>query len=432
MAEEKSDRVILHCDCNGFFASVEMLSHPELRNVPMAVTGDPENRHGIILAKNELAKRYGVKTAETIREAKEKCPGLVCVLSHHGEYSRVSKEVNRIYLDYTDLVDPFGIDESFLDITGSLKLFGLTPKEFADTIRERVKREIGITISVGVSFCRVFAKLGSDYKKPDATTVIDRTNFKEIAWQLPVSDLLFAGRKTTAALARIGIHTIGDLAHCDRKLISDLLGESGLQLWHFARGEDDSPVRSYYDREEPKSIGNGMTFRRDIVGEGEIRAGVSALCDSVSSRLRAEGKKCMVVQVQIKDPNFHTVQKQCTLRRSTWLCQELSETAMALIRASHGTSRPIRALTVTATSLVPCDEVHEQLDIFGESGGDPKQEALEDAMADIRKKFGTGSIHLGAYEHPELGIGLYGKHHTPKDKHEIPKPQDPRGKHPKH
>ena len=409
--DEKKDRVILHCDCNGFFASVETLLRPELAKVPMAVTGDPENRHGIILAKNELAKSYGVKTAETIHAAKEKCPGLVCVLSHHDEYSRISKLVNRIYLDYTDLVDPFGIDESFLDITGSLKLFGLTPKEFADTIRERVKREIGITISVGVSFCRVFAKLGSDYKKPNATTVIDRSNYREIAWPLPVSDLLFAGRKTTEALARIGIRTIGALATCEKEAVEALLGESGLQLWRYAQGIDDAPVRSYYDREPPKSVGNGMTFRRDISGEAEIRAGISALADSVSARLREERRKCLVVQVQIKDPNFRTVQKQCTLRSSTWLCQELSETAMALIKSSYGLSRPIRALTLTASSLVPCDEVHEQLDIFGEGGGDPKQEALEDAMADIRKKFGKGSIHLGAYENKELGIGLYGKHH---------------------
>lgn len=416
MTNETRDRVILHCDCNSFFASVETLMHPELRDVPMAVTGDPENRHGIILAKNELAKGYGVKTAETIREAKEKCPKLVCVLPHHDEYHRVSKEVNRIYLDYTDLVDPFGIDESFLDVTGSLSYFKMTPKELADAVRERVKREIGITISVGVSFCRAFAKLGSDYKKPDATTVFDRENYRSLVWPLPVSDLLFAGRKTTEALSRIGIHTIGALAACDEGLVHDLLGESGLQLLRYARGEDDSPVRSYYDKEPPKSVGNGMTFRRDIVGESEIRSGVSALCDSVASRLRGEGLKCLVVQVQIKDPNFKTTQKQCTLRHSTWLCQELSETALKLIRQSYGFSRPIRALTVTASSLVPKDEIHEQLDIFGESESSEKQEALEGAIDGIRKKFGKGVIHLGAYENRELGIGAYGRSHEPDKK----------------
>lgn len=402
------DRVILHCDCNGFFASVETLMRPELNSVPMAVAGDPENRQGIILAKNELAKHYGIKTAETIGEAKRKCPHLVCVLPHHDEYERVSKAVNRIYLDYTDLVDPFGIDESFLDLTGSLKLFGLSPREFADTIRERVKREIGITISVGVSFCRAFAKLGSDYKKPDATTVIDRSNYKEIAWKLPVSDLLFAGRKTTEVLARIGIRTIGELAACDRQTVASLLGESGVQLLTFARGEDRSPVRSFYDREEPKSIGNGMTFRRDISGEAEVRAGISALCDEVSARMREAQKKCLVVQVQIKDPNFRTMQKQRTLNTPTWSCRELGDIAMSLIRTSYGLSRPIRTLTISVSALVPCDEMNEQLDIFGECDAHPKQEAIESTLADIRKKFGTGSIHLGAYENQAIGTYPYG------------------------
>ena len=411
----QQDRVILHCDCNGFFASVETLSHPELKHVPMAVTGDPDNRHGIILAKNELAKAYGIKTAETIWQAKKKCRDLVCVPAHHDEYHRISEMVNRIYLDYTDLVDPFGIDESFLDVTGSLRFFGMSPKELADTIRNRVHKEIGITISVGVSFCRAFAKLGSDYKKPDATTVIDRSNYKEIAWPLPVSDLLYAGKKTTEALRRIGIHTIGELAACEKETIERLLGESGIGLWRYARGLDDAPVRSFYDREEVKSVGNGMTFRRDISGKSEIMSGVSALADSVAARLRTEGKKCTVVQVQIKDPSFRTLQKQRTLRRATWLKQELSETAVALIREAYGFTRPIRALTITAASLIPHDEAYEQLDMFGEAKENEKQENLEDALADIRKKFGTGSIHLGAYENKDIGVSLY-KSEKPKKK----------------
>ena len=275
------DRVILHCDCNGFFASVETLLNPSLADVPMAVAGDPESRHGIILAKNEKAKKYGVATAEPIWQAKQKCPDLVCVLPHHDMYHRISQRVNAIYLDYTDLVDPFGIDESFLDITGSLKLFGMTPREMADDIRARVRHEIGITISVGVSFCRVFAKLGSDYKKPDATTVIDRENFRTVAYPLPVSALLFAGKRTTDALAQLGVRTIGDLAAAERRLLVERLGEAGDTLWKYANGLDDEPVRAYDDRPAPKSVGNGMTFRRDIAGEREIRAGVMALADSV-------------------------------------------------------------------------------------------------------------------------------------------------------
>ena len=399
-----TDRVILHCDCNGFFASVETLLEPSLAGFPMVVTGDPESRHGIILAKNEKAKAYGIQTAETIWQAKQKCPQLVCVLPHRKAYSEISKRVNKIYLDYTDLVDPFGIDESFLDVTGSMRLFGMSPAALADTIRERVKHEIGITISVGVSFCRVFAKLGSDYKKPDATTVIDRDNYRTVAYPLPVSALLFAGKRTTEALGKMGVFTIGDLARADRQAVSRALGEAGDTLWRYANGLDNEPVRSYFDRPAPKSVGNGMTFRRDIAGVSEIRAGVQALCDSVAARLRDADRKCTVVQVQIKDPNFRTVQRQITLRRATWLQQELAQHAMDLIQEAQGFGTSIRALTITAAGLVISGETEEQLDIFStpEQTND-KQESVEKAMADIRCKHGHASIHLGCFENAEIG-----------------------------
>ncbi len=399
------DRIILHCDCNGFFASVETLLNPALANVPMAVTGNPEDRHGIILAKNELAKAFGVQTAETIYSAKQKCPRLVCVLPHHDAYTEISKKVNAIYLDYTDLVDPFGIDESFLDVTGSMRLFDCTPVELADRIRRRVREEIGITISVGVSFCRVFAKLGSDFKKPDATTVFDRDNYQHLVFPLPVSALLMAGRRTTEALRGLGILTVGDLARAERSLIAARLGEIGDTLWRYANGLDDEPVRSYYDRRPPKSVGNGMTFRRDITGEREIRCGVMALCDSVAARLRAEDRKATVVQVQVKTPDFRTVQRQCTLRRATWLQSDLITNAMTLIKEATGYGTAIRTLTVTAAGLVVPGESEEQLDIFSPTPERPdKQELVEDALVAIRSKHGKGSIHLGCYENPDIGV----------------------------
>lgn len=402
--EKDRERVILHCDCNGFFASVETLLQPELAKVPMVVTGDPESRHGIVLAKNEKAKKFGIQTAETIWQAKQKCPELVCVLSHHELYGKISKQVNAIYLDYTDLVDPFGIDESFLDVTGSLKLFKKTPRELADEIRERVKREIGITISVGVSFCRVFAKLGSDYKKPDATTVIDRSNYREIAYPLPISALLFAGRRTTETLGKMGIFTIGDLAAADRGAIVARLGEAGDTLWRYAAGLDDEPVRAFDDRPAPKSVGNGMTFRRDIAGADEIRAGVTAMAEIVAARLREADRKCTVIQVQVKDPNFRTVQKQCTLRRATWLQQDLVSHAMELIAASVGLGASIRALTVTAAGLVSPGDTEEQLDMFSTAlPENNKQETVERAMADIRDKYGRSAIQLGCYHNSEIG-----------------------------
>ena len=391
-----TERVILHCDCNGFFASVEMLSRPELKSVPMAVAGDPESRHGIILAKNELAKACGVRTAETIWQAKQKCPDLVLVSPHHQKYHEISKQVNRIYLDYTDLVDPFGIDESFLDVTGSMHLFPMTPKELADVIRARVRQEIGITISVGVSFCRVFAKLGSDYKKPDATTVINRENFRDIVYPLPVGDMLYVGQRTAKSLLSVGIRTIGDLAAADPVRLKALLGEAGTQLWRYATGRDTDPVHAYDQRQRPKSIGNGMTFRRNIVGEEEIRAGVSALVDAVVARMREENCKCTVLQVQVKNPEFRTVQRQCTLSRATWLQRELVTRAMELIRQCNGYGNMIRALTVTAAGLVTTDETEEQLDMFATADTTTdKQESVEGAMYDIRRRFGKGSISLG-------------------------------------
>ena len=399
MADE---RVILHCDCNGFFASVEMLSRPELKEVPMAVAGDPMSRHGIILAKNELAKAYGVQTAETIWQAKKKCPSLVLVPPHHEKYHEISRLVNQIYLDYTDLVDPFGIDESFLDLTASMHLFPMSPAELADVIRARVRSEIGITISVGVSFCRVFAKLGSDYKKPDATTVISRENFRELVYPLPAAALLFVGKKTAALLERHGIKTVGDLAAADPLMLTKALGEAGGMLHRYANGGDTEPVRSYYHRERPKSIGNGMTFRRNIVGEEEVRAGISALVDSVAARLREENLKCTVVQVQIKDPEFAVVGRQTTLKRATWLRSEIIDTAMSLVRAAGGFGKMIRALTVTATGLVADSEAEEQLDIFSmaDESAD-KRESVEGTLHEIRRRFGKESIRLGFYKKPD-------------------------------
>ena len=399
------ERVILHCDCNGFFASVEMLSRPELKNVPMAVAGDPDSRHGIILAKNEHAKKYGVQTAETIWQAKQKCPTLVLVPPHHNRYLEISRKVNQIYLNYTDLVDPFGIDESFLDVTNSLHLFGMTPVELADTLRARVEKEIGITISVGVSFCRVFAKLGSDYKKPNATTEITKANMKDIVWPLPVRDLLFVGKRTAEVLEAQGIRTIGQLATADPLMLTKRLGEAGEVLWRHANGRDFEPVRSYFERPRPKSIGNGMTFRHDITGEHEIKAGISALADEVAARLREENLKCTVVQVQVKSPDFKVVQKQCTLPRATWLQRELTERAMDLVKQANGYGKAIRSLTITASSLLQGDEAEEQLDFFS-TDGTQKQNDVEDTLFEIRERFGKDSIRLGFYraadetEHP--------------------------------
>lgn len=388
------DRIIFHCDLNSFYASVELLSHPELRHLPVAVCGDPASRHGIILAKNEPAKAFQVKTAETIWQAKKKCPALVLLPAHHGLYRDFSRKVNSLYQEYTDLVEPFGIDESWLDVTGTLHLFGGDGAALADRLREEMRSRFGLTISVGVSFNKVFAKLGSDYKKPDATTVITRENFREIVWPLPVTDLLYVGRAAAQTFQKFGIRTIGDLAAFDREQLFRLLGKNGVQLHDFASGEDRFPVTPAGQYTPPKSIGNGYTFPDDLRGREEIRAGVGQLADQVAVRLRKHGMKCQGVSLAIRDPNFRDISRQTRLEVPTDLARELTQAAMELADGCWNMSSPVRALTVTAIYLIPAGEVGTQLDLF--SGGQEEKrrrlERLEGALDAIRAKYGPGAI----------------------------------------
>ena len=322
------ERVILHCDQNCFFASVELLSHPDLRDVPMAVCGDPASRHGIILAKNEPAKRFGIQTAETVWQARRKCPSLVLLPPHHKLYREYSVRVNELYGQYTDLVEPFGIDESWLDITGSMHLFGGDPVAIADELRRRVREELGLSISVGVSFNKIFAKLGSDYKKPDATTLISPENWQEIVWPLPVGAMLFVGRSAQRTLAQYGVETIGQLAACRPEMLEKLLGKLGRQMHEYANGLDRSPVRPQAEREPVKSVGNGTTFPHDLTRWEEVRAGLAALSDSVAMRLRRQGLYCSGVQVTIKDSSFCSISRQKRLESPTRLMKDIQRAAM--------------------------------------------------------------------------------------------------------
>ena len=393
------DRIILHCDCNCFYASCELLSRPELKNLPVAVCGEAAERHGIILAKNEPAKRCGVKTAETIYAAKKKCPDLVLLPPHHDLYAACSRRVNAIYGEYTDLVEPFGIDESWLDITHSLHLFGGDAKAFADTLRARIRRELGLTISVGVSFNKVFAKLGSDYKKPDATTVIARENWREIVFPLPVGDLLFVGRSAQELLGRYGVRTIGELAACSEEMLETLMGRTGSQLHRYANGLDESPVRGDADREPVKSVGNSTTFRRDLTRWDEIRSGISLLSDSVAMRLRRYGLYCGGVQVGIKNSRFQVSSRQTMLPHSTHLMREINDTALRLARELWKAPDPIRLLSVTALHLTEETQAFRQLDLLGaDEAQQEKQEAVESAMDALRQKYGRSVISYAAAE----------------------------------
>lgn len=405
------DRMILHCDCNSFFASVECLLRPELKEIPMAVCGDPESRHGIILAKNEPAKKYGIRTAETIWQAKRKCPQLVLIGTHFQQYKKCSRQINQIYRRYTDLVEPFSIDESWLDVTGSRELFG-DGKTIADELRTVIQRETGLTVSVGVSFNKIFAKLGSDYKKPDATTVISRENYRQIVFPLPADALMFCGKRMAQALAAMGIHTIGDLADSNQEFLAKRLGKAGAMLYDYANGLDTSPVHDFRDIREVKSVGNSVTFRRDLSGLDDIRRGISAICDNVASRMRKNGVKCWVVQIGIKDPNLKTITRQKTLQAPTHLAKELSEAAMELVLCCWNLKAPVRMLSVSGTGLVPNDAPEEQLCLFSarDETGRSRQEHLENALDSIREKYGSKSVTTGALLNEDIGLdGLHRK-----------------------
>lgn len=398
------DRTILHCDCNGFYASVACVKNPELKKVPMAVCGNPENRHGIILAKNELAKAFGIVTAETVWQAREKCPDLVLVPPEHEEYRRFSQRINQIYQEYTDMVEPFSIDESWLDVTGSRMLFG-DGITIANQLRERVRRETGVTISVGVSFNKIFAKLASDYKKPDATTVISRENYQDILFPLPVGRMIYVGQSTEKALLRMGIHTIGELARCSQPRLRQALGKLGDSLWEYANGLDQSPVRRFDDAREVKSVGNNITFCRNLQGEEDIQTGVLALCDTVASRLRKHGLKCCGVQVVIKDPDFKVISRQKPLPHATDLSRDLFQGVMELVRASWPMNRPIRMLSVTGIRLVDFDPGF-QINLFSprEEEHSAKINRLETAMDKIRSRYGKIAVQPGRILHNDLGL----------------------------
>ncbi|MBO4991179.1 MAG: DNA polymerase IV [Firmicutes bacterium] len=399
------DRTILHCDMNGFYASVELLALPQYRDVPMAVCGSPDNRHGIILAKNEHAKKYGVVTAETVWQARKKCPQLVLVPPHHKLYKEYSLKINEIYLRFTDMVEPFSIDESWLDVTGSLKLFG-TGKEIGDRIRETVQEELGLTLSVGVSFNKVFAKMGSDYKKPNATTVITRDNYRQILWPLPVGELFFVGSATEEKLNQMGIRTIGQLAQSQPQVLTAVFGKHGQQMYEYANGLEDSPVARYTDQEEIKSVGNGITFRRNLEGEKDVAVAVTALSDRVATRLRSHGLKCGGVKVDIKDPMFQTISRQKQLDRPTNTAAELREAAMELIRRSWKVSDPIRLITLTGINLREENEA-VQLSLFDTvDERREKNEKMERTVDSIRRRFGGGAITYGGLMGNDIGIDI--------------------------
>ena len=400
--------LIFHCDCNNFFASCECLTDPSLRDVPMAVAGDPENRVGIVVAKNQLAKQAGVKTTDTVWQARKKCPNIVFVPPHHHFYKEISDKVNAIYREYTDYVEPASIDESYLDMTGAPEYYKLSGQELADQLRARVKNEIGITISVGVSYNRIFAKMGSDYKKPDATTVITPENYKDILWPLPVSDLMFVGKATTAFLEEKGITTIGELARLSKESALALLGQAESSIWDYANGRDISTVKPWGYHEAAKSVSHGMTFKKNLVTEQEVKTGVSYLSDKVAMTLRRNGQKGAVISVSVKNPDLKVKSRQIALNHYTWLQHEISDVSMQLINSfwDIGEYAPIRAITVGASKLIQAGDEIEQVSLLDDAQTEKriKQDKIESAIDALRRKTGNKAVTLGFGKNEDIGI----------------------------
>ena len=404
------ERIIIHSDLNNFYASVERKLNPSLSGKPVAVCGDKELRHGIVLAKSEEAKKFGVKTGEPIWQAQRKCPNLIIVPPHFDIYIKYSKTVREIYARYTDLIESYGIDECWLDLSTSTRLFPEYNGEkyievdgekhysdgflqhLGDHIRNTVKKELGITVSCGVSFNKVFAKLGSDLKKPDGTSVISKAHYKETIYGLPVEDLLYVGKATREKLYSMGLNTIGKLAGADDSAVIKEFGKVGQNLLRNARGQDEEPVRHMDDKREMKSIGNSSTYKEDITDLRSIKRNLYILSESVASRLRESGQGLAdTVHLWVRYENLldFSVQKKV---RHTALCGEIAQHAYDLFVQNVKPPFRVRSLGVTVSGF---DNGVSQITYDEACGNYKKRERIERCVDEIRKKHGYSKLQRG-------------------------------------
>lgn len=390
-----NERVVLHSDLNNCYASIETMLHPELQGKYIAVCGSTEDRHGIVLAKNQLAKKCGVKTGDVIWEAKQKCPQLTIVEPHMNQYLKFSKLVRAIYLRYSPEVEAFGIDESWIELTGSPLLSRMSPTEIANEIRETVKSETGLTVSIGVSFNKIFAKLGSDMKKPDAVTEITPESFRTQVWPLPASELLYVGRATSEKLRRYGVHTIGDLAKSDPEFLKRLLGINGEKLWVYANGLDNSRVMPC-DYDPPiKSIGHGITCTSDLLSRDEVNHVLMELSQEIGLKLRKQGLAASGVRICVRDNSLSHHGYQCKLDYPTQSYTTIAKAGFDLFCRRHTWHHDIRSLTISAIDLVPAD-CPIQLDLWSDYRKQSRRLVLEQTVEDIRRRFGLNAINFAA------------------------------------
>lgn len=385
-----TERRILHVDFNGFYASVACFLDPSLRGKAVAVAGDPAARHGIILAKNEEAKRFGVKTGEVLWQAKRKCPELIAVPPQFDQYMRFSKLGREIYAAYSDRVEPFGLDESWIDVTECTSDFQ-DAEQVANEIRHRVLNELGITVSVGAAPNKIFAKLGSDLSKADRVTVITAENYQDTVWPLPVRALLFVGPSTEVRLRRIGVRSIGELAMAPAPMLQSVFGKTGLMLHDFANGLDDTPVERFDAKRPAKSVGNGVTAPRDLVNESDVYLTIAMLCESIAARLRENGQKARTVHLALRDTALMTVSRQAKLDKPSNLTMELAELSMQIFRKNYDWHLPLRSLTVTVGDLIDAYRP-VQLSLLTDDRLRERALKAEAAVDDIRRRFGYHSI----------------------------------------
>ena len=400
------DRHILHVDCNKFYASVECCLRPELRDKPVVVGGNEEARHGIVLTKNEIAARYGISTGETLWSARRKCPDLVTVPPHFPLYAKYSRMVRNVLLEYTHLVEPFGLDESWMDITACKR----DPVEVAHEIRKRVKTELGITVSIGVSFNKTFAKLGSDYKKPDAVTVFSRENYRQMVWPLPVGELLYVGRSTKQKLAERFLYTIGDVAKADPALLQSLLGKWGPALHAVANGRDQQPIIPSADAADAQSVSNGMTTPRDLTDNRDVQRVIMVLAESVGRRLREQHLCGRTIELHLRDNHLTNHTFRATLDHHVQSTGDVAREAFSLFCSVYRWQHPLRSITVGVSGL-DTDDAPCQLDMT-ESAGRDKRERLDRAVDGLRERFGDTCIRRAILlEDPDLtGFSPYDDH----------------------
>ena len=384
-------RTVLHADMNNCYASIEMLHHPKLRGHPMAVGGSAEQRHGIILARNYEARRFGIKVGHALWEARRICPGLIIVPPDYDKYLRFSRLFRSILSDYSPQVEPFGLDESWVDVTGVLAKYG-SGEKVADEIRERVKFELGVTVSVGVSFNKIFAKLGSDMKKPDATTVITEGNYRDVVWPLPAADLLGVGRATQVKLTAYGIKTIGDIARCAPDNLKRWFGKWGLFLHCYANGLDRSPVAEVGMEGVVKSVGNSTTSPRDLLNDDDAHIVFQNLAESVAERMREQGLMAGTVQISLRTNELFWCERQMALPYPTHVSTELCAAAMKLLRENWKWEKPLRSIGVRGMNLVPLSRPR-QLSFFDDESRREKNEAAEFVIDDVRRRFGHYAIN---------------------------------------